>query len=184
MIYVFTGNGKGKTTAAIGTGIRALGAGKKVFMIQFLKTEKGSSEVGFLKKLKNFEIRCFGREGFFLPKEELEKKPELKKYGVKPLSKIDFQLANEGFELAREVARGEKFDLLILDEINIALNFSLLDKKRFLSFLTKNRDNLDIILTGRNCPEYVLEVADLVSNVQEVKHYYRKGKGAKKGIDY
>ena len=184
MLLVFTGNGKGKTTAAIGTGIRSLGAKRKVFMVQFLKTEKGSSEIYFLKKLKNFQVRCFGREGFFLPKKELEKNPELKKYGVKPLGKEDFLLAKEGFNLAKKVAKEGKYPLLILDEVNIALHFSLLKKKEFLSFLKAWKEKIDIILTGRYCPKEVLALADLVSDIREKKHYYRKGKGPKKGIDY
>ncbi len=180
MIYVLTGEGKGKTTSAVGMGIRAVGAGKRVLMIQFLKT--GTSENKLIGKIDHFDIKTFGREGFFLPKSKLEKNPQFKESGVKPLEDKDLKLAKEGFKLAKESCK--EYDLLILDEIFIALKFKLLDKEEVINFLEKNRSNLDIVLTGRDCPEEVIELADLVSEVKEKKHYYKKGVAPRKGIEF
>lgn len=182
MIYVFTDNGKGKTSAAVGTGIRAVGAGKKVLMIQFLKNGS-SSENKILKKINNFEIKTFGRKGFFLPQSKLEKHPELKEEGIKSFSEKDIELAKQGLKEAKKAAQSKKYDLLILDEINLVLNFGLIEKKEFLAFLKKHQDKLDIILTGRYAPKEIIKISDLVTDFKEVKHYYRKGIGPKKGID-
>lgn len=180
MIYVLTGDGKGKTTSAVGMGVRSVGAGKRVLMIQFLKT--GTSEKRVIEKINNYDIRTFGRAGFFLPSKELENNPQLKEKGVKPLEDRDLKLAEEGFKMAEDNLK--KYDLLILDEIFIALKFNLLDKKRVITFLKKNKNKTDIVLTGRDCPEEIMEIADLVSEIKEKKHYYKKGVGPRKGIEY
>lgn len=183
MIYVLTGNGKGKTTCSIGMGVRAVGAGKKVLMIQFLKTG-ASSENKIVEEIKNFKVKSFGREGFFLPPGELKRRPELKKIGIKPLSSKDSQLASLGLKLAIQAAQSQKYELLILDEVNVAAHFELINIKKLLNFLKQYGKDLDIVLTGRNCPSPIFEVADLITDFKEVKHPYQKGKGAKKGIDY
>ena len=182
MIYVLTGNGQGKTTSGIGMGIRAVGAGKKVLMVQFLKVKSLSSENKIIEKIENFEIESFGRKGFFLPRKELERKPELKKIGVRALSKKDFQLAKRGFALVKKAAESKKYQLLILDEICIAIYFGLIDKKDILNFLKKfskktrseNTEELDIVLTGRYCPKEIIKIADLVTEMKEIKHYYKR----------
>lgn len=183
MIYVFTGKGKGKTTCSIGMGIRAVGAQKKVLMIQFLKTG-ASSENKIIKEIENFEVKSFGREGFFLPLGKLQKRPQLKKLGIKPLSSKDFQLASQGLRAAMRAAKSGEYELLILDEVNVAVHFELIKTKNLLDFLKQYQKDLDMVLTGRNCPTSVFEVADLVTDFKEVKHPYRKGRGARKGIDY
>ena len=164
MLYIFTGNGKGKTTAAVGMGIRAVGAGQKVLMVQFLKTGS-SSENKVIKKIENFEVRSFGRPGFG------------------PLSKKDSELAEKGFNFAKKAAESQKYHLLILDEVNVALKFKLLKIKEVLSFLEKYGKKLDIVLTGRYCPKEIIKIADLVTNFQEIKHYYKKGIKARRGIE-
>jgi len=163
-------------------GIRAAGADKKVFLIQFLKTE--SSENKVIERIKNFKVKSFGRKGFFLPKPKIEQNPELKKQGIKPFSRIDFQLVKKGFSLAEEVSESKRYDLLILDEVNVALKFGLIDIKKFLGFLKKYQKELDIVLTGRNCPGEIIKIADLVTDLREVKHYFKKGVRAKKGIEF
>jgi len=183
MIYILTGNGKGKTTSAIGMGLRAVGAGKKVFMIQFLK-DGSSAENKVIKKIKKFQIRSFGRKGFFLPASTLQRCPRLKKIGVKPLSKKDFELAEAGFKLVKKISRDKACDLLILDEMNLAVHFGLIPKREFLNFLKENKKKLDIVLTGRYCPKDFFSIADLVTEFKEKKHYYRKGVKAKKGIEF
>ncbi len=183
MIFVFTGSGKGKTTAALGMGLRAVGAGSKVLMIQFLKTKDGSSENKIIKEIKNFDIRSFGRTGFFLPYNQFKKHPR-SEVGISPISESDLALAKKGWDLAKEVFGTEKYQLLILDEIITALNLHLLNKERILGFIKKYQDEMDIVLTGRNCPKEIIEMADLVTRCQEVKHYYQKGQKARMGIEY
>lgn len=185
MVYILTGNGKGKTTSAIGMGVRASGSGRRVLMIQFLKPG-ASSEIKVIKKIENFEVKSFGQKHFILPKVRLEKRPELKKIGVKPISKKDFKLVNDAFRLAQKTARERKYDLLILDEIFIAIFFKLLGEKEVLNFLKKYRSHLDIVLTGRHCPKGFLELADLVTEFRQKKHYYKnpkEGGKAEKGIE-
>ncbi|WP_457636376.1 cob(I)yrinic acid a,c-diamide adenosyltransferase [Persephonella sp.] len=184
MIYVFTGNGKGKTTAAVGTGIRAVGAGLKVLMVQFMKVKELSSEYNVLSKLENFDIESFGRKGFYLPKEELEKRPELEKKGFKPFSDIDFRLAQEGIEFVKNCVFREKYDLYILDEICVALHYRLVDENILKKLLIEYRGKADFILTGRYCPDWIIQIADLVTQMKEIKHPFKKGIPAKKGIDY
>jgi len=183
MIYVLTGDGKGKTTAAVGMGLRAVGTKKKVLMIQFLKTKDCSSEQKIIEKIKNFDISCFGRKTFILPKDLLKKNSEITKK-VKPFSRIDFELVKKGFSLAKKAAQSKKYHLLILDEINVALSFDLIKQKEVINFLEKYRDKIDIVLTGRNCPREIVQMADLVTDFREVKHYYKKGVKAQKGIEY
>lgn len=182
MIYVLTGNGKGKTTSAIGMGIRAVGAGNKVLMVQFLKTF--SSESKIIKKIKNFDLKSFGEKGFFVPKKYLKAHPELKKIGVKSATKEIIKLIQKGFDLAKKAAISKKYDLLILDEVCVVLQFGFIKKREMINFLKKHGKNLDIVLTGRNCPKAVIDKADLVTEMKEVRHYYQKGVGARKGIEY
>jgi cob(I)alamin adenosyltransferase len=181
MIYVFTGNGKGKTSAALGAGLRMVGSGKKVLLIQFLKTNI-SSENKALDKIDNFDVKSFGREGFFLPKEEIDKYPELKEKGVKPFENKDFELAQKALSFAER--QSSNYDLLILDEINVAIHFNLINKSETLAFLDKIKEACHIILTGRQCPQKIIEKADLVTDFQEIKHYYQKNVKAIKGIDF
>lgn len=181
MIYIFTGNGKGKTTASLGIGLRAVGAGKKVSLVQFLKTGD-SSEIEAINKIDNFKVKSFGRRGFFVPKEHLVKHPELKEKGVRSFDEKDFEIIKQAIDYAR--IQAQECDLLILDEINIVMDYNLIDRQVIINLLKDSRDKIDIVLTGRNCPTEILEVADLVTDCQEVKHYYKKGIEPKKGIDY
>lgn len=181
MIFVFTGNGQGKTTAAIGKGIRAKGAGRKVLMVQFLKT-KNSSEYKILKNI--FEIKTFGLKGFFLPEDQLTGRPELKKRGIKPFSEEYKNLIKKGWNFVKKNLESGKYNFFILDEINVALYYRLIDKKEFLSFFKKVDRRLDIVLTGRYAPKEIIEIADLVTEFREIKHPFQKGEKAKKGIDF
>ena len=184
MVYVYTGDGKGKTTAAIGAGIRAIGAGKKVLMVQFLKVKELTSEYKIIQSLDGFDIESFGRAGFYVPKEYLDKNPEAKKYGVKPLSDIDYKFACDGIDFVYSKAKDEIYNLIILDEICVALSFGLIDTEVVLNLLSRYRDNVHFVLTGRNCPEEILDTADLITEMKDVKHYFRKGIKAVKGIDF
>lgn len=165
MIYVLTGNGKGKTTSALGMGLRAAGANKKVLMAQFLK-DGSSSEIKAIKKIRGFVIKSFGRRGFG------------------PYFEKDRLLSKSGFIFAKEATLSKKYGLLILDEINIALDFKLLHIKEVIDFLKEYGKNLDVVLTGRYCPKEIIKIADLVTEFKEVKHYFKKGVAARKGIEF
>lgn len=165
MIQVYTGNGKGKTTAAIGLGIRAVGAGKKVLLVQFLKTEE-SSELKVLKEINSFDFKCFGRPGVIRPED---------------INEEDAKLVAKGIEFVEKNA--DKYNVVILDEINVVLSFNLASIKSVMELLDKFKDK-EIILTGRNAPEEIVKKADLVTEFKEVKHYFKKGVMARKGIEF
>jgi len=170
MIYVLTGNGKGKTTSALGMGLRAAGAGKNVLMAQFLK-DGASSEIREIKKISNFQTESFGRPGFG------------------PYSEKDSRLAKSGFLFVKKSclpagrAQSQKYALLILDEINVAMHFKLIGIKEVVEFLREYGKNIDIVLTGRYCPKEIIKVADLVTEFKEVKHYFKRAVKARKGIE-
>lgn len=169
MIHCYTGNGKGKTTAAIGLGIRAIGAGKKVLMIQFLKDGK-SSEVRFLKKFAlNFKIKSFGSGEFVLEKRA---------------GKKDFELVENALQAFQVAMESQQYDVIILDELNLAIDFGLVKEKKVLELLEKKPDDLEIVITGRDASDGIIKAADLVTEMREVKHYYKEGVKARKGIEY
>ncbi|WP_457639985.1 cob(I)yrinic acid a,c-diamide adenosyltransferase [Persephonella sp.] len=184
MIYIFTGNGKGKTTAAIGVGIRAVGAGRSVLMVQFMKVKEISSEYRVLDRLKGFTLVSFGRKGFFLPEEELNKNPELLEKGFKPFTKIDFQLAEEGVEYVKNSLLAEEHQLYILDELCVALHYKLIEKTLVESMLEEYKDRADFVITGRYCPDWLCSKADLITEMKDIKHPFSKGEYGRKGIDF
>jgi cob(I)alamin adenosyltransferase len=167
MIQVYTGNGKGKTTAAFGQAIRAVGAGLKVFIGQFVKG-KDYSELNALKKIKNIKIERFGRTCF------IKRGPE----------KRDLELARSGLERVRKIISLGIYDVVILDEINVALKLKLLKLKDLLTLVDKTPKKIELILTGRNAHPKILKRADLVSEIKDRKHYYKKGVKARRGIEY
>ncbi|MFC1658346.1 cob(I)yrinic acid a,c-diamide adenosyltransferase [Candidatus Omnitrophota bacterium] len=167
MIQVYTGDGKGKTTAALGLALRAAGAGFKVYIGQFIK---GScySELKALKKNRNIKIEQHGR-GCFIKRNLLQR---------------DIDLAKKGLLRARQIIAQKKYKLIILDEINVALYFGLLNLNEVISLLKECPKGKDLVLTGRRAHPKVIKLADLVSEVRDVKHYYRRGVQARKGIEY
>lgn len=165
MIFVFTGKGKGKTTSAIGLAIRAVGADKRVFMAQFLKSDS-SSEIKIIKKIRNFQIQNFGRPGFG------------------PYSKKDADLAQKAMNSVQKAAASGRYHILILDEINLAIKYGLIELKEAADFLERFRNKLDLVLTGRYCPKEIIKMADLVTEFKEIKHYFKKGVKARKGIEF
>lgn len=169
-IQVYTGNGKGKTTAALGLALRAVGHGYKVFMLQFMK---GSKEYGELqaaeKYLPNFIIMQSGLETF-VSKENP--------------SKTDIELARKGLDIAQKVVSEGHYDLVILDEINVALDFKLFPLEDVLSIIKSKPGHVELILTGRYAPREILETADLVSEVTLVNHPYYHGVEAREGIEF
>jgi cob(I)alamin adenosyltransferase len=167
LIQVYTGNGKGKTTAAMGLALRAAGAGLKVYICQFAKG-KPSSEIKLLKKIKNIRAEQFGRPCFIR---------------IAPKKK-DLSLAKKGIAKIKRLIEKKRYDVIILDELNVALSLGLLPLKETLKLLNRAPKKIELIVTGRNAPPQILKEADLVSEIKEVKHYYRKGAKARKGIEF
>ena len=167
MIQVYTGNGKGKTTASLGLALRAAGAGLKVYIGQFIKG-KNYNELKALKKIKNIKVEQFGRGCF------IKKTPQQK----------DIELAKKGLEKIKIIVSQRIYDVVILDEINIVLNLNLLKLEDVISLIKRTPGKTELILTGRYAHQRILNLADLVSEIKEVKHYFKKGIKARKGIEY
>ncbi|WP_010238459.1 cob(I)yrinic acid a,c-diamide adenosyltransferase [Clostridium arbusti] len=171
-IQVYTGNGKGKTTAAVGLGVRAAGDGYSVFMVQFLKSGS-TGELESIKKLApNFKIFRFEKKrGFFWNLNDSEKS-ELK---------TEIQ---DAYNFCVDTLKNNRCDILIMDEIMGALSNELVSKDQLLSLIEYKPDNMELILTGRNVPEEIANKADLITEMKEIKHYFSKGVPAREGIEY
>jgi cob(I)alamin adenosyltransferase len=169
MIQVYTGDGKGKTTAALGLALRAVGHGYKVVMIQFLKGPEQTGELMAAEKLAPFlTIRPMGRSGFI---DKDHPHPE------------DRALAQKALAYAREIMVKQPIDLLILDEINVALAFGLVPVEAVLELIQLKPYSLEMILTGRYADPKILEKADLVTEMKNQKHYFAQGIPDRKGIE-
>ena len=166
MIQVYTGNGKGKTTAAMGLALRAAGAGLNVYIAQFAKC-RWCSEHKALKKIKNIKLEQFGRGCF------IKDKPQ----------QIDMVLAGNGLKKVEGIISCKKYQVIILDEINVALKLKLVCLKNVLGLIKHTPKDVELILTGRCAPRQIIKSADLVSQINEVKHYYKRGFKARKGIE-
>ena len=166
-IHIYTGPGKGKTTAALGLGLRAAGAGLKVHMIQFMKGRR-YSELDAIEKIPNFTISQHGRDEFVS-----KEKPE----------KIDIDLAQEGFSKAQEIIKNGKYDMVILDEINVAIDYNLMPLDDLLKLIEEKPEKLELVLTGRYAHPELVKIADLVTEMLEIKHPYQSGIQARKGVD-
>ena len=168
LVHVYTGDGKGKTTAAIGLGIRAVGAGLRVHMIQFMKGRR-YSELDTLEHLSGFSVVQFGRDEFVS-----KKKPE----------QVDIDLAKKGLAHAKEVLRKNEYDVVILDEINVAVDYHLISLDDVLALLKMKPEPMELILTGRYARPEIMQQADVVSEMLEIKHPFQKGVPCRKGIDW
>ena len=169
LIQVYTGNGKGKTSAAFGLALRAVGRGLDVYMIQFIKGGFDYGELHVVDKLPNLKLKAFGRGRFIT-----ERPPE----------KEDMKLAEEALALAEEVIGNGEYDIVILDEINVALNLRLINLEKVLELIKNKPKYVELVLTGRYAPPDIIETADLVTEMREVKHPFNKGYQARKGIEY
>jgi len=168
-IQVYTGNCKGKTTAALGLALRAVGREMMVCMIQFMKGGGPYGEHLAAQKLAPYlTIIPTGRPGWV---ERDNPDPE------------DRRMAQEAFELARQSLASGKYDLVILDEINGAVSFGLVEVEQVLELMKGKPDNVELVLTGRNADERVIAAADLVTEMREIKHYYKTGVRARLGIE-
>lgn len=168
MLQVYTGNGKGKTTASLGLISRALGRGHKVCLIQFMKKNYEYGEINFLSKIDNIDIFQFGTDQLVDPNNPAE---------------IDFREAELAFEKCSEVLKSNRYDLVVIDEINVAVSWNLLSFEKQLS-LVKIETKSEVVMTGRYARDELLQKADLVTEMCERKHYFNDGVQARKGIEF
>ena len=164
--HIYTGNGKGKTTAALGLAVRAVSAGKKVFFGQFIKG-MDYSELKSQEFIPNFKIQQFGKDCFIYndPTDD------------------DVKLAREGLEVCKEILKSGEYDLVVLDELNIAIYYKLFSVEQAIEAIESRASHVEVVVTGRYAEEQLIELADLVTEMKEVKHYYTKGILSRRGID-
>jgi cob(I)alamin adenosyltransferase len=169
LIQVYTGKGKGKTTAALGLALRAAGHRFRVLMVQFLKGGIAYGELKSAKKLSPYlTIVPMGRECF------------VDKKNPHP---VDRQWARKGWHLSKEAVQSQKYQVVILDEVNVAVDYGLVPLDELLDLMKNKPENVELVLTGRWAKPEVLRQADLVTEMKEVKHYYRKGIESRIGIE-
>lgn len=165
-VHVYTGTGKGKTTAAIGLSIRAAASGKKVFIGQFVKGMH-YSELDLLPKIGNIEVKQYGKDCFI----------------YKDPTEEDVKIARDGLaDAASRLASGD-YQLVVLDEANIALYYKLFSFEELWEAVEKRAQGVEVVITGRKAPAELIEKADLVTEMNEIKHYYTKGVQARTGIE-
>ena len=167
-IQVYTGNGKGKTTAALGLALRAAGAGLKVFIMQFIKKRR-CSEHKMLERFRGLiTLRQYGR-GFILKREA---------------NRSDIREAEAGLEEVREAIASGNYDVVILDEANVAVNCGLIGLDDLLGLMAAKPKKIELVITGRYAHKKVVQMADLVTEMKEIRHYREKGVMARSGIEY
>jgi len=166
-IQIYTGDGKGKTTAALGLVLRAAGHGLTTYFAQFMKGQS-YGELNSLQLIPEIKIDQFGKDTFIHIDQE---SPE------------DIKLAKQGLEKAFQAMISGDYDIIVLDEINVAIHFNLLTISQVIDFISSKPKNVELILTGRRAPKKLIKRADLVTEMQEVKHYYQQGVAARDGIE-
>ena len=168
-IQIYTGNGKGKTTAALGLAFRAMGRGLKTYFGQFIKGQK----YGEIEAARGSDgmstLEQYGRDTFL----HASKKHSLK----------DREMVQEGLSRARNAMLSGNYDIVVLDEIITSLHFKLISLEELLRFIAGKPSNVELVLTGRHAPQKLLDTADLVTRMSEIKHYYKKGVSARNGIE-
>ncbi|BAG83592.1 MAG: cob(I)yrinic acid a,c-diamide adenosyltransferase [Candidatus Azobacteroides pseudotrichonymphae] len=167
-IQIYTGNGKGKTTAALGLALRATGAGKKVFFAQFLKRQIYSEIKALQQYIPLIEIRQYGSNYF------IYNKP----------TQTDINSAKKGFQEITDTIFSGKYNVIVLDEANIAIFYNFFSVQELIEILKQKPEETEIIITGRYAVPELVEIADLVTEMKEIKHYYNKGIKARLGIEY
>ena len=169
LVQVYTGNGKGKTTAAFGQALRAIGQGFRVCVIQFMKGRKYGEFLAAERHLPNLTVHLSGLDSFVM-----RDRP----------APLDIELARQGLELARRAVGSGDYEMVILDEINVAADFKLVPLADVLDLIRNKPASLDLILTGRYAPPEILEIADTVTEMREVRHHYNAGVKERAGIEY
>jgi len=188
-VQVYTGDGKGKTTAAIGLAIRALGAGKKVLFLQFMKDLLYSEHKILPGISPKITLKTFGKPFFIARASDLDEETRAKwadkvvifEPGQPPPEYV--ALIQRGIKEAEAALTAGDYDLVVLDEINVAMHFELVPVAEVLRLLKNRKENVEVVLTGRNAPPEIIAAADLVTEMCEVKHYYTQGVLARPGIE-
>ena len=168
LVQIYTGDGKGKTTAAAGLAARAAESGLRTEIVQFMK-KGGSGEMEFLKRSGMVSVRSYGTDGFSVPGS-----PDPQSVSA----------AGEALEAARSIMSGMEEGLLVLDEINCAVSFGLIKEDDVLSLIDSRPSGVELVLTGRGATEKVINKADLVTEMREIRHPWKSGTPARKGIEY
>jgi cob(I)alamin adenosyltransferase len=170
LIQVYTGDGKGKTTCALGLALRAVGQGFKVYMVQFMKgRETGEAKAAADRLAPDMTLRYFGRPGLV---------------NLRAPAPEDLARVREAWDLARQIIGAGEHDLVILDEINLALTFNLVPLAEALAVLRARPPWVEVVLTGRHAPPELVELADLVTEMRPLKHYYEAGVKSRRGIEW
>lgn len=167
LVQIYTGDGKGKTTAALGLALRAAGVNLNVYICQFIKG-KVYSELEALKKIKNITIEQYGRGCFIRGRPKKE----------------DVTYAKKGLAKARAIMMSGRYDMVILDEVNVALKLGLLNTSDIIEMIKRKPKSVELVLTGRYVPPSLMKLADLITEMREIKHPYQKGIKARRGIEY
>lgn len=188
-VQVYTGDGKGKTTAAIGLAVRALGAGKKVLFLQFMKAQSYSEHRILPEISPNLTLESVGKP-FFIIQEGSMPETELAKWrekavifppGRPPAEYVE--LIRQGMARAQAAVAGSEYDLVVLDELVVALAFGLVTWDEVRSLIEQKSERVELVLTGRGAPSELIALADLVTEMREIKHYYTRGVEARPGIE-
>lgn len=169
LLVVYTGNGKGKTTAALGLSLRAIGHNRKVGFLQFMKGSPEYGEVQIAKTLPNLYLVQCGRDSFVSPQN-----PDPQ----------DIALAEEGIKMAEKWLLGREFDLIVLDEVLVAIAYGLISLSKVLELIAKRPTDVDIVFTGRYAPEEIIQIADTVTVMNEHRHAYQHGVTARAGMEF
>jgi cob(I)alamin adenosyltransferase len=170
LIFVLTGKGKGKTSAALGMAVRAAGQGLRVLILQFMKMKSNIGEIMALEKTHlPITIKQYGRRVFFK---------------TRTCEQMDIYMAHQGLAAFEDALENGTYDLIILDEVNMAIYFGMLEVKEVLRAIEKRPPELHLVLTGRYARKELLDIADLVTEMKEVKHHYNRGVNAQRGIEF
>jgi cob(I)alamin adenosyltransferase len=169
LVLVYTGDGKGKTTAAMGLALRALGHDQRVLVVQFMKGQPTGEVEALRRFLPQADVMQCGRDVFV---------------DASNPDEIDVRLARDAFERVRQATLRGDYDLVILDEINVAVDYGLIDEKDVLEMLGARQPEVSLVLTGRGASQKIQDAADLVSEVREIKHHWRQGIPAQAGIEH
>lgn len=168
LVQVYTGNGKGKTSAAFGLALRAIGRGLRVYVIQFIKGGFDYGELHSLRSIPNLKLKAFGRGEFI----------------GSPPTEADVRLAREALDFANKIIGSGKYDVVVLDEINVALSLGLIEVDDVSQLIKNKPERVELILTGRDASPEIIQIADLVTEMREIKHPRTKGVPPRIGIEY
>ncbi|MDM8535527.1 cob(I)yrinic acid a,c-diamide adenosyltransferase [Desulfobacterales bacterium HSG17] len=169
LLMINTGNGKGKTTAALGLAFRALGHGQKVCIIQFIKGSWKYGEIASAEKFKDLlDFHVMGR-GFTWKSDDIEK---------------DIAIARQAWEFARQIILSEKYNIVILDELTYLISYKMIKEEVVIDFLKNRPQEVHVLVTGRNASQGLIDIADMVTEMNDIKHHYKSGIKAQKGIEF